>query len=118
MLELRERTCDNYVVVSLPSTAEKILADCSSNDHMCAHAIPTFTRNSNIYMQFQHLQVTHITKAMNPAPGLEWTPYSRFWLVWEEDRRSSPIFAVSNLYSSERVAFVVKAAEGVDAPVW
>ncbi len=43
MLELRERKFDNYVVVSLPSTAEKMLADCSPNDQICAHAIPTVT---------------------------------------------------------------------------
>jgi hypothetical protein len=43
MLEWRERTCDHDVVVSLPSTAEKMLADCSSNDQMCVHAIPTCT---------------------------------------------------------------------------
>jgi hypothetical protein len=49
MLGLRERKFDNYVVVSLPFTAEKMLADRSSNDQIYAHAIPTFTRKGKIH---------------------------------------------------------------------
>jgi hypothetical protein len=42
-LELRERKFDNYVIILLPFTTEKILADRSPNDQICARAIPIFT---------------------------------------------------------------------------
>jgi hypothetical protein len=82
MLELREHTFDNYVVASLPFTAEKMPADRSPNDQMCAHAIPTFTHSSlrkvhnNLAGNPQQFSVGKSQVVMNLAQQLDsdWQP--------------------------------------------